>query len=156
MVSPLRSGAAGPAAISVSVPAAVAAAGIRPPEPYPADDEPADLAQALVERDDEPPLSEEAQNRLALRARQSTSPLEAGEGQELHLRFKPRVGFDRAVAAMEAFRALLRQRPGSTPVFVHLTPEALPMRLRGVAYDADLVAEVQRRLGDDLVDLSLA
>ena len=57
---------------------------------------------------------------------------------------------------MEAFKAVLRQRPGTTPVFVHLTPEALPMRLRGVAYDADLVAEVRRRLGDDLVELSLA
>ena len=33
---------------------------------------------------------------------------------------------------------------------------ALPMELRaGVAYDAELLAEVRRRLGDGLVDLQL-
>jgi hypothetical protein len=34
--------------------------------------------------------------------------------------------------------------------------DALPMELRGVAYDAELVAEVRRRVGDDVIDLRLA
>ena len=33
---------------------------------------------------------------------------------------------------------------------------ALPMELRPVAYDAELVAEVQRRVGDGVVELELA
>jgi hypothetical protein len=62
---------------------------------------------------------------------------------------------------MEAFKALLRDRPGSTRVVIHLpaagTGPALPMELRrGVAYDSELVAEVRRRLGEGLVELSLA
>jgi hypothetical protein len=57
---------------------------------------------------------------------------------------------------MEAFKLLIRERPGSTPVFVHLTPETMPMRLRGVAYDAELLAEVRRRLGEGLVELQLS
>jgi hypothetical protein len=30
------------------------------------------------------------------------------------------------------------------------------MELRGVAYDAELVAEVRRRVGDGIIDLQLA
>jgi hypothetical protein len=62
---------------------------------------------------------------------------------------------------MEAVKALLRDRPGGTRVVIHVpapgggTP--LPMELRrGVAYDAELLAEVRRRLGEGLVDLQLA
>jgi hypothetical protein len=62
---------------------------------------------------------------------------------------------------METIRALLRERPGGTRVVLHVpatnSPSTLPMELtRRVAYDADLLAEVQRRLGDGLVDLRLA
>jgi hypothetical protein len=57
---------------------------------------------------------------------------------------------------METFKALIRDRPGSTPVFVHLTPESLPMRLRPIAYDTELIAEVRRRLGEGLVELQLS
>ena len=32
---------------------------------------------------------------------------------------------------------------------------ALPMELKGVAYDAELLAEVRRRLGEGIVDLAL-
>ncbi len=62
---------------------------------------------------------------------------------------------------MEAFKGLLRDRPGATRVVIHVPGssggEALPMELRrGVAYDADLLAEVSRRLGEGVVDLQLA
>ena len=58
-------------------------------------------------------------------------------------------------------QALLRDRPGSTRVVIHVPApgggEALPMELRrGVAYDSELVAEVRRRLGEGIVDLRLA
>jgi hypothetical protein len=60
---------------------------------------------------------------------------------------------------MEAFKGLLRDRPGATRVVLHVPGtggSALPMELRaGVAYDSELLAEVRRRLGDGLVDLQL-
>jgi hypothetical protein len=43
-------------------------------------------------------------------------------------------------------------------VIVHVPApggNALPMELRGVAYDAELVAEVRRRAGDGVIDLRL-
>jgi hypothetical protein len=62
---------------------------------------------------------------------------------------------------MEAFKAVLRDRPGATRVVIHVPGpsggEPLPMELRrGVAYDAELLAEVRRRLGDGMIDLRLA
>jgi hypothetical protein len=56
-------------------------------------------------------------------------------------------------------RALLRERPGDTPVVVHVEvagASGLPMALRPVAYDAELLAEVRRRLGEGVVELQLA
>ncbi len=57
-------------------------------------------------------------------------------------------------------RDVLRRRPGATPVTIHLPQgagkPALPMELRvGVAYDAELVAEVGRRLRPGVVELEL-
>jgi hypothetical protein len=61
---------------------------------------------------------------------------------------------------METIRALVRERPGETKVVVHVPAPggaALPMELKEpVAYDAELLAEVQRRLGEGLVELTLA
>jgi hypothetical protein len=62
---------------------------------------------------------------------------------------------------MEEVRTLLRSRPGGTRVVLHVPQgggrDALPMELRvGVAYDADLLGEVGRRLGSGLVELRLA
>jgi hypothetical protein len=64
------------------------------------------------------------------------------------------------VSAMEGLKALLLDRPGATRVVIHVPAAGggptLPMELRrGVAYDAELLAEVRRRLGDGLVDLRL-
>jgi hypothetical protein len=55
----------------------------------------------------------------------------------------------------------MRDRPGATRVVIYVPAtgggQALPMELRaGVAYDAELLAEVRRRLGEGLVDLRLA
>ena len=54
-----------------------------------------------------------------------------------------------------------RERPGSTRVVLHVPAPSggpsLPMELRrGVAYDAELLAEVRRRLGEGIVELSLS
>jgi hypothetical protein len=61
---------------------------------------------------------------------------------------------------MEAFKGLLIERPGSTRVVLHVPAQAgatsLPMELRrGVAYDSELLAEVRRRLGEGIVELTL-
>ena len=65
---------------------------------------------------------------------------------------------DRVVGAMEAFKSVMRERPGATRVVIHVPgPGGGEMELRrGVAYDAEMLAEVRRRLGDGLVDLRLA
>ena len=76
------------------------------------------------------------------------------------MRFSGGAGADRVVSAMEEFKSLLRDRPGATRVVLHVPAgpgDALPMELRrGVAYDAELLAEIQRRLGSGLVDVALA
>ncbi|MDH5243950.1 MAG: hypothetical protein OEX05_08450, partial [Chloroflexota bacterium] len=88
-------------------------------------------------------------------------PVAAGPDTVLHVRFAGAAAPDRLVQAMEQVKSLLRDRPGATRVVIHVpAPGAtgsLPMELRrGVAYDAELVAEVRRRLGEGLVDLRLA
>ncbi len=108
--------------------------------------------------DDEPPLPDEARARVAGAARAPTLPLEARPDQVLHVRFAASAGTERA---MEAFRQVLRSHPGATRVVLHVpagrSDAELPMELRsGVAYDAELVAEVGRRLGDGSVELRLA
>ena len=61
---------------------------------------------------------------------------------------------------MEELRAVFKDRPGATRVVFHIPGErgsTLPMEVRGgVAYDAELVAEVRRRLGEGLVRLEVA
>jgi hypothetical protein len=90
-----------------------------------------------------------------------TAPVDAAPGAVLHVRFAGGAGTDRVVGAMEAFKGLLVERPGATRVVLHVpTPTgaaSLPMELRrGVAYDAELLAEVRRRLGEGIVELNLA
>ena len=159
-VSPLRAGATGATGSLVGVPSDLPA--IRPGEPIPAYSEPPGLESAVSDHDDEePPLPEEMRGRAADLAAAPTSPLDAGPGQVLHVRFSTVAGADRVVRAMETLRSLIRERPGSTTVVLHLPGgvggDALPMELRTrVAYDADLLAEVSRRLGGDLVELRLA
>jgi len=151
IVSPLRRDA----------PAAPADNGaLRPAEPISAYREPADLGAATPDREDDPPLPDEARDEAARLSRAPTAPLQPGPGVILHVRFSSGAAADRVVGAMEAFRALLRDRPGSTKVIIHVPAGGgaeLPMELtRGVVFDSELVAEVRRRLGDGLVELHLA
>jgi hypothetical protein len=112
------------------------------------------------ERDAEPALPDEARARVAADAEAATAAVEAAPlGSILHVRFAT-VPASQLVAAMEAIRGLVRERPGETRVVVHVPAVGggvLPMELRaGIAYDTDLLAEVQRRLGQGIVQLSVA
>src|SRR5439155_1193052 len=94
------------------------------------------------------------------RSAEPTPQIESQPDQVLHVRFGGAAP-DRLVLAMETFRTLLRERPGGTRVVLHVPAPSgsatLPMELsRRVAYDADLLSEVRRRLGEGLVDLRLA
>jgi DNA polymerase-3 subunit alpha len=152
-VSPLRSHAS--ASTSVSV--AEATAPPLPVEPLSAVPAPADMAALAPDRD-EPPLPDEAREAVARASSAPTAPLEAGAGF-LNIRFTRGADPSRIVTAMQELRAVLKERPGDTRVVFHVpqpSGEALPMEVRfGVAYDTELLAEVQRRLGEGLVRLEV-
>ena len=145
---PLRPAGAGPA---TRLPA------IEPAEPV--STYPEDRGAAGAERDTEPALPDEARARAATEARSPTDAIEAGgTSSVLHIRFGAAPAAQ-LVSAMEVVRQLVRERPGDTPVVVYVPAPggALPMELRTrVAYDAELMAEVQRRLGQGIVSLHLA
>jgi hypothetical protein len=132
---------------------------IAPAEPVATYAEPPGDAE-LVDHDVEPALPDEARSRVAAEAAAATSPVEAAPaGSVLHVRFGAAPA-TQLISAMETFRQLARERPGDTRVVVYVPAQggaALPMELRnGVAYDADLLAEVRRRLGAAVVQLSVA
>jgi hypothetical protein len=136
---------------------------IQPAEPIPAYLEPAGAVAVADDAHDlheEPSVPDEARARIIADVA-ADAPVAAGPDSILHVRFEGAAAPDRLVSAMEAVKALLRDRPGATRVVIHVPApgggQALPMELRrGVAYDAELLAEVRRRLGDGLVDLRLA
>jgi hypothetical protein len=133
---------------------------IQSAEPVPTYIEPPGAVAIADESDDEPPVPDEARARIVGDVG-SDAPLAAGPESVLHVRFEDGAGPDRLVRAMETVKLLLRDRPGGTRVVIHVpTPgggEALPMELRwGVAYDAELLAEVRRQLGEGVVELKLA
>ena len=110
-----------------------------------------------ADESDEPPLPDEARARAARADAAPTQPMNSAGGV-LHVRFKGG-GSERLLEAMRVFRELIRQRPGETPVLVHVEvsgSSALPMALKPVAYDGELLAEIRRRLGDGVVELSLS
>ncbi len=133
---------------------------IAPAEPLADEHAPGAADDALEgERDVAPPLPDEARARLAAESERPTLPAEAGAADRvLHVWFGG--GTDAIVRAMEGFRELVRERPGETPVVVHLPAQggsSLPMELtQTVAYDTDLVAEIQRRLGAGVARFELA
>jgi hypothetical protein len=136
---------------------------IAPAEPIPTYDEPEGFApvagRGLAEADLEPALPDEARARAAQASQAPTSQIESQPDQVLHVRFGGATS-DRLVLAMETFKTLLRERPGATRVVLHVPAPtgggSLPMELsRKVAYDAELLSEVRRRLGEGLVDLTL-
>jgi hypothetical protein len=148
-----------PAAGATAVSAAPAGADLMDVTPAPhVLPEPDSLAQIASDGSEEPPLPEEAGAAVTRSAGSSTVPLEAGPGQVLHVRFKAAPD-DRIVAAFTELRTLIRERPGVTPVVLHIPAGAgrsREMRLgAGIAYDADLLADVERRFGGLLrLDLS--
>ena len=109
---------------------------------------------------DEPAVPDEARARIVADAT-AEAPVDAGPNTILHVKFASIAPSDRVIGAMETFKAVLRDRPGETRVVIHVPGPgggvALPMELRrGVAYDAELLAEIRRRLGDGLVEIHLA
>ena len=131
---------------------------IAPAEPLATYQEPPGAVVADPEVDDDPALPDEARARAADQAAAPTDPTDAGAGRVLHVRFSG-ASPDRSLAAMRTFGELVRARPGDTRVLVHIDvggSSGLPMELRPVAYDAELLAEIQRRLGDGIVELRLA
>ncbi len=147
----------GEAGVSASLPP------FDPAEPIATYVEPPDLASVAADsgapEPDEPSLPDEARSLASAAAQAPSRPVEASPGAVLNVRFAREAGPDRVVSAMQAFKVVIRDRPGQTRVVVHVPApggSALPMELRGVAYDAELVAEVRRRVGDGVIDLSLA
>ena len=154
-VSPRRAGAAPVAGTPLETPLPP----IAPAEPVSAYPDTPGVAQG-PDQDDEPSVPDEARARIVADAT-ADAPVDAGPQTILHVRFAGTAAPDRVVGAMETFKAVLRDRPGATRVVIHVPASgggaALPMELRrGVAYDAELLAEVRRRLGDGLVELRLA
>jgi hypothetical protein len=134
------------------------AAPLAPSEPLAGEPSPDDLAALAPERE-EPPLPDEAQAAAARASIAPTVPLEAPVSGILNVRFTRGADTGRIVLAMEELRGMFKDRPGATRVVFHLPAAGgatLPMEVRGgVAYDAELLAEVRRRLGEGLVHLSL-
>ena len=158
-ISPLRTGPQ-PVLADAASPAGTALPPIAPAEPVPLyPDSP--FAPPDDDRDDEPPIPDEPRLRLVTEAFASTVPAEADPSRVLHVRFAAGAGADLVVSGMEALREILRGRPGETRVVIHVPQgsgrDPLPMELRtGVAWDAELLAEVRRRLGEGIVELELA
>ncbi len=131
---------------------------IAPAEPIPTYQEPARPSTAESDDHEEPALPDEARAREAAMASAATPPLDVGDGRVLHVRFSG-ASAERVLEAMRSFREVIRQRPGETRVVVHVDVAGsggLPIELKPVAYDAELLAEVRRRIGEGVVELSLA
>ena len=158
-VSPLRAEAR-PAEFGGPYGEAIESIVIAPAEPMPTYAEPSGTAPTGDDAVDEPPLPEEIRDAVRKSSSAPTIPTEAPPSGVLHVRFNRTAATDRLVDAMEQVRSLFRSRPGGTPVVIHLPQgggrDPLPMELRsGVAYDADLLAEVSRRLGAGIVEIRL-
>jgi DNA polymerase-3 subunit alpha len=160
VVAPTSPGPAspGPTSPPTSPPASPATV-FAPSEPFSAPPEPDDLAAFAPDRE-EPPLPDEARAVAARASMAPTAPLEVPAAAVLQVRFTRGAETGRIVWAMEELRAMLKERPGATRVVFNLPGPGggtLPMEVRGgVAYDAELLAEVQRRLGEGLVRLELS
>ena len=117
------------------------------------------MSSLAADRDEDPAVPDEARARI-LGDATAGAAVDAGPAAVLHVRFGSHAPSDRVIGALETIKTLLRDHPGTTRVVIHVpTPNAgaaLPMELRrGVAYDPELVADVRRRLGEGLVELSL-
>ena len=107
---------------------------------------------------DEPPFPAEAWQPGARSAAAPTSTAVARHDQALHVRFVSGAP-DTLAAAFESLKLILREHPGETAVVVELpaargASQAMPLR-SGVAYDSELLAAIERRLGAGLVRVEL-
>jgi hypothetical protein len=112
-----------------------------------------------ADHDLEPALPDEARSRVAAEAVAETAAIEAATpGSVVHVKFSAAPAV-RIVEACRVITQIVRERPGETEVIVHLPApggRAQPMSLpKRVAYDAELIAEVRRRLGEGWVDVRL-
>ena len=108
---------------------------------------------------DEPPFPAEAWQPMARSAAAPTSTTVARHDQALHVRFGSAAP-DTLAAAFESLKVILREHPGETAVVVELPAarganQAMPLR-SGVAYDSELLAAIERRLGAGLVHVELS
>ncbi|MGZ6271026.1 MAG: DNA polymerase III subunit alpha [Candidatus Limnocylindrales bacterium] len=129
---------------------ALAVASDAPPEP-------AALVELAPDRE-EPALPAEVLAREAAAARAATEPVTARSDQALQVRFAS-ASAEVIAAAFQSLREVLHGHPGDTAVVVHIpagrgAAQAMQLRLR-VAYDTELLSDVQRRLGAALVRLEL-
>ena len=131
---------------------------LSPRAPISAAPAPDDFATFAPERE-ESALPDEAVASAVRISATPTDPIEAPASGVLNVRFTRGADTSRIVTAMEELRAVFKSRPGATRVVLHLPAErgsTLPMELRdGVAYDAELLADVRRRLGEGLVRLEV-
>jgi hypothetical protein len=116
------------------------------------------VAAVAGEHADQPALPEEARAQVRAEELAPTLPVEASPGQALQIRFRAAPP-DELVGAFEQLKALIQDHPGETTVVLRLPAgqnREQRMQLRtGVAYDAELLAALRRRIGDQLLDLTL-
>ncbi|MEP7378196.1 MAG: DNA polymerase III subunit alpha, partial [Chloroflexota bacterium] len=145
LVSPLRGGAV---TGTIAVAFARAAVALGPA-----------ATQDIAVADDEPAMPDEVVAQLVAAEQAPTLPVQAAAGQALHVTFEPGTQ-DQVAAAMRELREIVHDRPGDTPLVLHIPAgggRVQRMELRvGVAYDAELLSLVTRRLGPQVVRLTLA
>ena len=109
--------------------------------------------------DDEPPFPDEVVATVIAAQNEATLPVEAAPDQALHVHFT-RGSQDQVVQAFGELREIIHERPGSTRVVLHVpTADGRMQRMDlrvGVAYDAELLSLIERRVGRRAVELSLA
>ncbi|HEY5488381.1 MAG TPA: hypothetical protein VIK00_00955, partial [Candidatus Limnocylindrales bacterium] len=108
---------------------------------------------------DEPPFPDEVMAAVVAAQNQPTTPVEASPDQALHVHFA-RGAQDQVIQAFGALREIIHGRPGPTRVVLHVpTSDGRMQRMDlrvGVAYDSELLAIIERRLGPRSVELRLA
>jgi DNA polymerase-3 subunit alpha len=152
-VSPLRGGA-----VEGSLEVVINGQRPRAPEPRSEPAEPYSVAAVASHDWDGPPLPEETSRQMAAAAEAPTEAVQAASGQALHIRFlgAPQ---EEILSGFRALREIIHLHPGDTPVVLRIPAgpgreQRMELRI-GVAYDAELLADVRRRLGERLVELRL-
>ncbi len=117
------------------------------------------VVEPMSATDDEPPFPEEVVATEIAAQNQATLPVEATPDQALHVQFA-RGSQDQVVQAFATLREIIHERPGATRVVLHVpTADGRMQRMDlrvGVAYDAELLSLIERRVGRRAVELRLA